>query len=231
MAPVLTDSLLYYNLGEGVTAFSSGRDAVLPFPVVQAHQVHGDRIAYVDSPTLTREDLEGIDALLTDVPGCAVGARTADCVPVLLFDAVHHAVAAVHAGWKGTVLAITSKALLAMSERFGTDPADVRAAIGPSIGPDSFQVGEEVVERFRHAGFPMDVVHSYRGPRSDVPMQGGHHIDLWAANRWLLTSSGVPDGQIHTAGICTYLRNDLFYSARREGVSCPRIINAIRLNP
>jgi len=214
-----------------VTAFSAGRDAVLPFPVVQAHQVHGDKIAYVGTPSLTREDLEGIDALLTDVPGCAIGARSADCVPILLFDTTHRAAAAVHAGWKGTALAITSKAVRAMSERFGTNPVDVRAVIGPSIGSDSFQVGEEVVARFRQAGFPMDLVHSYRGPRREGTMQGGHHIDLWAANRWLLTSCGVPDEQIHTAGICTYLHNDLFYSARREGVSCPRIINAIRIEP
>ena len=112
-------TLLYYNLGSGVTAFSTQRGAEVPFPVVQAHQVHGDRIAYVDSPSLTREDLEGIDALMTDVPGIAIGARTADCIPVLLYDPVRPAVCTVHAGWRGTVLGITAKAIREMSSRFG----------------------------------------------------------------------------------------------------------------
>ena len=93
---------LRYGISPDVTAFSPLRDAVLPMPVVQAHQVHGDRVAVVRSAALTREDLEGFDALITDVPGLAVGARTADCIPVLMYDPVHRAVAAVHSGWKGT---------------------------------------------------------------------------------------------------------------------------------
>lgn len=225
----MADTLLYYNLGEGVTAFSTERGADLPFSVVQAHQVHGDKIAYANNSSLTREDLEGIDALITDVPGVAVGARTADCIPVLLYDRVHRAVAAVHAGWRGTVLGISTKVLREMNSRFGTNPADVRAVIGPGIGPDSFQVGEEVVEAFRKAGFPMESIHSFRGPRIPDTMQGGHHIDLWMANRWLLTESGLMETNIQTVGLCTYTLNDRFYSARREGIRCPRIITAIRL--
>lgn len=227
----MASTLLYYNLGPGVTAFSTPRGAELPFPVVQAHQVHGDKIAYIDSPSLTREDLEGIDALMTDVPGIAVGARTADCIPMLLYDPVRPAVCAVHAGWRGTVLGITAKAIREMSSRFGTVPADVRAVIGPGIGFDSFQVGEEVVEAFREADFPMEKIYSFRGQRIPDTMQGGHHIDLWLANRWLLTESGLQDANIQTVGLCTYMHNDRFYSARREGIHCPRIINVIRLDP
>jgi len=224
-------SLLYFYLGKEVTAFSTERGAELPFPVVQAHQVHGDEIAYVDSPRLTREDLEGIDALITDVPGVAIGARTADCIPVLLYDPVHRAIAAVHAGWRGTVLHISAKVLREMASRFGTVPVDVRAVIGPGIGPDNFQVGEEVVEAFREAGFSMERIYSFNGPRIPDTMRGGHHIDLWEANRWLLMKSGLRYANIHIAGICTYAMNDRFYSARREGIHCPRIISAIRLNP
>ena len=145
---------LRYGISPDVTAFSPLRDAVLPMPVVQAHQVHGDRVAVVRSAALTREDLEGFDALITDVPGLAVGARTADCIPVLMYDPVHRAVAAVHSGWKGTVLKIAAKTLAAMSGESGTRSADILAVIGPGIGPDSFQVGPEVVRAFLDAGFP-----------------------------------------------------------------------------
>ena len=223
------DSLLYYRISDDVTAFSTERDAVLPFPVVQAHQVHGDRIAYVQSPALTRTDLEGIDALMTDIPDCAIGVRTADCIPVLLYDGVHRAVGAVHAGWRGTVLRIVPKVICEMKARFGTVPADLKAVIGPGIGPESFQVGEEVVEVFRDAEFPMERIHSFQGNRIEETMQGGHHIDLWKANSWLLTECGVREENVHVVGICTYLNNHRFYSARREGIHCPRIITAIRI--
>ena len=145
---------LRYGISPDVTAFSPLRDDILPFPVVQAHQVHGDRVAVVESADLTREDLEGFDALITDVPGVAIGARTADCIPVLMYDPVRRAVAAVHSGWKGTVLKIAAKTLSAMSREFGTRPADILAVIGPGIGPDSFQVGPEVARAFLDAGFP-----------------------------------------------------------------------------
>lgn len=144
---------LRYGISPDVTAFSPLRDAVLPMPVVQAHQVHGDRVAVVGSADLTREDLEGFDALITDVPGVAIGARTADCIPVLMYDPARRAVAAVHSGWKGTVLKIAAKTLAAMSGEFGTRPADILAVIGPGIGPDSFQVGPEVARAFLDAGF------------------------------------------------------------------------------
>ena len=135
MRLILPDScsnLLLYDIAEGVTAFSPLKDAALPMHVVQAHQVHGDRVAVVRSAALTREDLDGFDALITDVPGVAVGARTADCIPVLMYDPVHRAVAAVHSGWKGTVLKIAAKTLAAMSGEFGTRPADILAVIGLS---------------------------------------------------------------------------------------------------
>ena len=140
-------------------------------PVVQAHQVHGDRVAVVRSAALTREDLEGFDALITDTPGVAVGARTADCIPVLMYDPVHRAVAAVHSGWKGTVLKIAAKTLAAMSGEFGTRPADILAVIGPGIGPDSFQVGPEVARAFlspEHTP-PTDRLSRTRGQRYPEP--------------------------------------------------------------
>ena len=219
-----------YDLGSGVEAFSTQRDSVLPYPVIQGHQVHGCRIAVVDRPDLTREDLEGYDAFVCAVPGIAIGVRTADCVPVLLFDPVKRVVAAVHSGWKGTVHKISQETVSLLASRFGCVPSDLRAVIGPAIGPASFQVGEEVVGKFLGAGFPMPDIWSFQGQGDGSPMSGGHHIDLFRANRWLLETCGVLPDRIQVFPIDTY-RDLSFFSARREGTACGRNINAIRLLP
>lgn len=225
----MMDALLKYDLGNGVEAFSTERDAALPYPVVQPHQTHGVEVAIVTDPLTAREQLEGIDALVTDVKGCAIGVRTADCIPVLMYDNSKGVVAAVHSGWRGTVSRIVSNAITVMSNEFGTDPADIHAAIGPGIGPDSFQVGEDVAMAFKDAGFDMERIWRFMGPRAeDGSMKGGHHIDLYEAVRITLIDSGVPERNIQVAGIDTFV-NSSFYSARREGVTCGRIINSIML--
>ena len=221
-------NLLTYNLGPGVEAFTAGRDASLPYPVIQGHQVHDCRIALIDRPGMTREELEGYDAFITALPGVAIGVRTADCVPILLYDPSTRVVAAVHAGWRGTVLDIVGKTIAEMSSLFSCKAENLRALIGPAIGPDSFQVGEEVVERFRDAGFPMDEIHTFRGTGDGSAMSGGHHIDLFASNRILMCRAGVTPANIQLCGIDTYTTPTL-YSARREGTGCGRNINSIRL--
>ena len=198
------DQLLKYDLGKGVEAFSTQRDAVLPYEVTQGHQVHGSRVAIIDRAGMTREELEGYDAFVTNLPGVAIGVRTADCVPVLI------------------------AAIEAMKQEFSCAPADMKAVIGPSIGPDSFQVGEEVATHFKEAGFPMERIWSFQGPKGPKPMSGGHHIDLWKANAWLLEQAGIPSENIHTCGIDTYT-TEAYFSVRREGVQCGRIINSIKL--
>ena len=220
--------LLSYSLGPGVEAFTSRRDSILPYPVIQGHQVHGSRIAIVDRPGMTREDLEGYDAFITTLPGVAIGVRTADCVPILMYDPVHRVIAAVHSGWKGTVLMISKSTVNLMRERFGTNPEDLRVVIGPAIGPDSFQVGEEVAERFKDAGFPMSTIWSFQGPGDGSPMSGGHHIDLFQTNRWILEECGIRPENIQVHDIDTNL-DPSFFSARREGTQCGRNINAIRM--
>ena len=221
-----------YLIADGVLAFSTERGEELPFYVVQPHQVHGTVIKEVTDPFTTREELEGVDALITDVPGVAISVRTADCIPVLLYDPVHRAVAAVHDGWRGTVLRLSQKVIAEMHCRYGTNPADLKAVIGPGIGPESFQVGQEVVDAFASAGFPMEQILKDCGPKAptaDNPMNGGLHIDLWKANQWLLEEVGVQASNIQVTGICTYINNDRFYSARREGIKCGRIINCIKI--
>ena len=190
--------------------------------------MHGSRIAIVDRPDLTREELEGYDAFITTLSGVAIGVRTADCVPILMYDPVHRVIAAVHSGWKGTVLMISKSTVNLMGERFGTNPKDLRVVIGPAIGPNSFQVGEEVAERFKDAGFPMSMIWSFQGPGDGSPMSGGHHIDLFQANRWILEECGIRPENIQVHDIDTYL-DPSFFSARREGTQCGRNINAIRM--
>ena len=221
-------TLLQYDLGPGAEACSTRRESVLPFPVVQAHQVHGFRVAVVDRPDITRDALGDYDALVTGVPGCAVGVHTADCVPILIYNPVRRVVAAVHSGWKGTVQRISQKVLFVMKQEFGSRPEELRVAIGPAIGPDSFQVGEEVVQFFKEQGFPLEEIWHFRPGRSGIPMADGHHIDLFKANRWLLEEAGVPASAISVCGIDSYT-DPTFFSARREGLSCGRTISCIRL--
>lgn len=225
----LTD-ILTYDIAPGrVEAFSTTVGKEPPCHVISPHQVHGVQVAVVDDPTLTREDLEGYDALITSLKGCAIGVRTADCIPVLLYDPVREAVAAIHSGWRGTSNRISQKTIVKMTETFGTDPEDILAVIGPGICRGCFQVGEEVVGYFKDNGIDIEPIYSWDGPRTDDgSMRGGHHLDLPEQNRLLLIESGVKAENIRLSGICTYEDRN-FYSARRDGIGCGRIINAIRL--
>ena len=123
-----------YRVKEGLkTCINCGRDCPLPFPVLQPHQTHSASIACIDSTDVKPGSLEGIDALITDLPGMAIGVRAADCIPVLLYDTVHGAV---------------GKTVIEMKHRFGSDPAGIRDAIGPGIAFESFQVGNRYLHRF-----------------------------------------------------------------------------------
>lgn len=146
-------SLLHYSLGPGVDAFTTRRESVLPYPVIQGAQVHGSNIAVIERPDTTRDELQGYDAFITHLPGVSIGVRTADCVPILLSDPRNRVIAAIHSGWKGTVQKIALKTIRMMETKFKTNPGDLVAVIGPSIGPLSFQVGEEVATMFKESGF------------------------------------------------------------------------------
>lgn len=221
---------MHYNLHPDVEAFSTEIGQELPFPALQPHQTHTCNVQVITDRLTTREDLQDVDALITALPDFGIAVRTADCVPVLLYDPVQRVCAAVHAGWRGTVGRISQATIRRMQEDFGCRPEHLHAVIGPSIGPDSFQVGEEVVDAFTQAGFPMAAIYSYRGPRQEGSMAGGHHLDLWAANHWLLEQAGLSLQNIQIAGICTYENADRFYSARHDGnLKTRRIINGIKI--
>lgn len=143
------------------------------------------------------------DALLENTPGSVVAVKTADCVPILLVDECRRAVAAVHAGWRGTVARIAAGAVAAMRDRFGTDPADLHAAIGPAIGPCCYEVGPEVAAHFGG--------------------QGRGHIDLPAANSSQLIQAGVTPGRIYASNLCTQCHPDEFHSFRRDQEAAGRL--------
>lgn len=200
-----------------------------PEQLVIPFQTHGTKACIIDhsflsaSPECRAELLYGVDAVITRLPGVCVCISTADCIPVLLYDRTHQVVAAVHAGWRGTVSYIVGQTLEKMRTAFGTEGQEVVACIGPGISLQSFEVGEEVYEAFRINGFDMSRI-SIRKPETRK-----YHIDLYEANRLQLLDFGVPGCQIEVAGICTYIHHTDFFSARRLGIKSGRILSGIML--
>lgn len=192
--------------------------------LVVPHQVHGTVVRQIAADFLHLPEsvrqmiLEGVDAVMTDVPHVCIGVSTADCIPILLYDAEQHACCAVHAGWRGTVQSIAAKAIAAMQLTYDTRPATLYACIGPGISLEHFEVGDEVYRAFAGAGFDMDKI-SRRYEK--------WHIDLWKCNRIQLESAGVAPQNIHVAGVCTYSRTDEYFSARRLGQLSGRVFTGI----
>ena len=218
-----------YEIHPDVCAGTVGRDEALPCPIVQMHQVHDVKVAVVDRGDLTRDELDGYDAMITNLPGVTIGVRTADCIPVLLYDPVKKAAAAIHSGWRGTVSKIIGKTVIKMQSTYASQPSDILAFIGPGICVDCFQVGEEVALKFKETGFDINSLWSFRGPKTGNGMEGGHHIDLKEACRQTLVESGLKNENIQITGLCTYDDNDLLYSARKEGIECGRNITYIKI--
>lgn len=195
-----------------------------PDRLIIPRQTHGTRIVTIDeqfvqSPIQERTGiLEGCDALITHLPHCCLCISTADCVPIVLYDSSHNAIAAIHAGWRGTVAGITSKTIQAMSQQFGSCGCDIQAAIGPSISLSAFEVGDEVHEAFLQAGFDMTRI---------AKKEKKWHIDLWEANYIQLTEQGIRPANIQVVGICTYQHHETFFSARKNGVLSGRMLTGI----
>jgi len=187
------------------------------------NQVHGEKFLIIED-AVSCHSLENrqCDAIVTDKPGVAIGIKTADCAPVLLYDSRRQAIAAVHAGWRGTAQGIAGKAVRVMGERFSTRPEDLSAVIGPSIGPCCYEVDEPVFEAM-----------SLQDKADRVLRPGGRAgrwmFDLPLANRIQLEREGLPPGQISAAGFCTCCRRDLFFSHRRDGEKTGRHLNFILL--
>lgn len=179
---------------------------------LNTNQIHGKDVHYVSG-----ERMDGIveaDAFITDRPRAVCFVRTADCVPILIADAKRGAVCAIHAGWRGTAKDIAGAALRAMSRRFGTEPCDCVAAIGPRICADHYEVGKEVVEEFRK--LEMD----------DDWLIGERKIDLGIANKFLLARAGLRPSNIDVIDRCTCCDSS-FASFRRDRSERERQFNFI----
>jgi YfiH family protein len=180
------------------------------------------------------------DALLTDQPGILLSVQTADCLPILLVDPSHRAVAAVHAGWRGLLQRIAEKTVGEMQRAFHLRPEELRAAIGPSIRACCYEVGQEVVEMFRgrftgsegYFGKPSDEGAKRIAPKPQHPLATGRtppfhgsygaapaHLDLVAIARDQLQNAGLRSESIYVADFCTACRTDLFFSHRKEGAT------------
>lgn len=178
-----------------------------PESLYDVWQVHGREVVCVEAPRSPDAPHLKADAILTNRPEVSLFMRFADCVPVLLVDPERRVAGIVHAGWQGTVKRAPQAAIEVMGGCYGSRPEDVRACIGPSIGPDHYEVGPEVAAQFQ----------SSFGSRAAELLSlrdGRYHLDLWAANRLTLQECGVK--QIEVSGICTTCHLDDWYSHRGE---------------
>jgi len=171
-------------------------------------QVHGTDVVIANGPVRGRRWLALADGMVTDRPGIALSMRFADCVPLLFFDPAQGVIGMAHAGWRGTVAGVGPKMIETMRTAFGCNPVDIEVLIGPSIGPDRYQVGEEVVQAvYAHFGQLDGLV---RRDEADKTA----YLDLWAANKLDLERAGVE--KIEISGLCTAIHTDEFFSHRAE---------------
>jgi hypothetical protein len=191
-------------------------------------------VKIVESPRARPGD---VDALITPARGVFLAVQTADCVPVLLLDAEKGIAAAIHAGWKGTLLRIVRTTIRMMRHEFGSEPSRMLAAVGPSIGPCCYEVGDTVLDAFRKEFVQADafiVSGSDTQPRSPAvhlpgtglvhaapipgkrPGAASRRLDLAGINLMELQDAGVPDRNIHMVGLCTACYAELFFSHRRD---------------
>lgn len=154
-------------------------------------------------------DYTDVDGLITNVPGITLATFYADCVPLLFVDPVHHAIGLSHSGWKGTVNRMGAVTLQKMKEAFGTDPKDVRAAIGPSICQDCYEVSEDVAMEFKHEFWNEAEEHLlYRKEN------GKYQLNLWRANEIVLLEAGIKEQHLAKTNICTCCNPGLMFSHR-----------------
>jgi len=195
--------------------FSSTADDVVC--TYQTHTVNVRRVGSGDKGkgTVRERDYTDIDALICNERGIILSVFMADCVPLLFIDPENKAIAAAHSGWRGSVNGMAKEVLDAMKAGFGTDPVNVKAAIGPSISADCYEVGEDVAYQVKSgiAGTGKDL--------SDILIpsktEGKYFLDLWELNRALLLACGVKASNIFVSDVCTRSNPELLFSHRAQG--------------
>jgi hypothetical protein len=204
--------------------------------VATLNQVHGRDVVSIRADLPYVPDRSG-DALVTDDPRVAVAVRAADCVPLLIADPKSGAVAAVHAGWRGTAAGASVAAVDVLAREFGAKPLDLIVAMGPSIGACCYEVGSELVDAFAAAGHPRHLIDRWfiasPPPRGRVrPILTGAErprlrLDVAGANRDQLLLAGVRDEHIHASGLCTAMHLEILTSYRVEKERAARLAGAI----
>jgi YfiH family protein len=190
---------------------------------VTTNQVHGNSVFIVEDRGAGGPHQVEADAIVTNVPGVALGVLTADCLPILLFDPARKVAGAVHAGWKGTVKKVTTAAVEAFAKNFGSNPEDLFSALGPCIGPCCYRVDDEVTAQYKRT-FGDWPGYLTKGPGSRLSI-----LDIRAANMDQLLNAGLVKENISTESVCTSCRNELFFSYRKEGPSAGRQLNFVMI--
>jgi polyphenol oxidase len=201
---------------------------------VSLTQVHGKDVVVVRRGQARPESGRIADVIISNDPDTAIVVRAADCVPLLLADAATGAVAAVHAGWRGTAARAAVAAVDALAREFGSKPGDLTAAIGPSIGPCCYEVGPELVDAFAAAGHERHLIQRWFA--TPPPPRGSRHqptlrLDVAGANRDQLILAGVADERIHLSGLCTTMNLDVLTSYRAEKEKAGRLAGVIKAAP
>lgn len=212
---------------EGKSADAAWREVadaieIPPDRLLRVHQVHGAGIV-VHRAAQPGAAGAPADILAGDDAAAALAIQTADCVPILIGDSRSGAVSAAHAGWRGTALRVAAAAVNVLVTEFGSRPSDLIAAVGPSIGPCCYQVGEDVRDRFGAEGFTDEERSRWFSTGQDRLV-----LDLWTATRDQLASAGVPRGQIFISELCTASHREAFCSYRRDGSMSGRQAAVIR---
>lgn len=193
---------------------------IKPDQLVFPRQTHTNCIAEINE--IPKSEIKETDALVTDKTGICLCVQTADCVPILLFDPVNNIIAAVHAGWRGTVKKIAEITVQKMVLQYHSSPENIIAAIGPSIGPEIYEVGDEVVEEVRKS-----IPNS--GTLLHKKNSGKYHVNLWEANRQVLLNNGLSEKNIEILGECSFTENGKYFSARKDGTDTGRMVSGIML--
>lgn len=195
--------------------------------IAACNQVHGAVVRNVTSADRRTDPYEKLDwdadGLMTDIPGLTLAVFTADCIPVLLYDPKRRVIAALHAGWRGTAAGIVTVAVGQMASVYGTDPADILAAVGPGIGPDCFETHEDVPNAMT-AAMAGGVL-----PFIQLKDNGKFAVDLKGINAKRLELAGVDPAHIAVCGECTSCLEDKYWSHRRQGTQRGSMASMIQL--
>jgi len=189
------------------------------WPIIKLKQIHSGTVIDVGDTSAASEAVPG-DAAVTSLSGIIVGVQTADCVPILIADVEARAVAAIHAGWRGTAAQIARATVTRLVQKFKIEPTSLRAAIGPHIGVCCYEVGEDVVSAIPYA--------TAIERQADWPKP---HLNLAVANRMQLVEAGISEQHIETSSLCTKCREDLFHSYRRDGKRMGHLLSVIGIRP